>query len=444
MLGLHALIGVFMFFFKSLGDLYLLLIICFFFRKAYLVAPNKRAIIFLYACAYITSVEVLLRMTGGVLFYEASKYLVIVFSVCGIFSKGFYSRSIIYIFYLLLLVPSIYLSLYMIDYGLNVRKAIAFNLSGPYCLGIAAIFVYGLKITKDELLKLLNYLLYPLISIVVYLFVFNPNVSEIITGTGSNYTASGGFGPNQVATVLGLAMFILTTRYFYFSKIVFSKGIDLVLLGLVTFRAIVTFSRGGVLTALIMILAFLFFYFLIAKAKKRRRIGLSFIGLIILGAATWIISSSQTNGFIDKRYANQNATGVVKDDITTGRGSLLEFEFNQFLENPFFGVGVGRVKQLRFEETGLHVATHNEISRIISEHGLLGVLAFLILLITPLLFHLRNRQNLFFFSFYLFWLSTVNHSSMRIAAPAFIYALTLLHFVNEKPVIHRKQVIEQE
>ena len=30
---------------------------------------------------------------------------------------------------------------------------------------------------------------------------------------------------------------------------------------------------------------------------------------------------------------------------------------------------------------------------------------------------------------------------MRIAAPAFIYALSLLNFVNEKPIVHRKQVI---
>jgi O-antigen ligase len=304
--------------------------------------------------------------------------------------------------------------------------------------------VYGIQINKNEILRLFNFVLFPLISTTVYLFVYNPDVSEVITGTGSNYTSSGGFGPNQVATVLGLGMFILTVKYFYFSRTILAKSIDLILLAFFSFRAIVTFSRGGVITAVGMIIAFLIILFFSTSAQKKRSIFISILFFLSIASVTWIISSIQTNGFIDKRYANQNASGVEKDDLTTGRSELFEFELNEFLENPFFGIGVGRVKQLRFEATGQHAASHNELSRIIAEHGILGLLAFSILLITPLVFFLRTKKNIFFFSFYIFWFLTVNHSSMRIAAPAFIYALTLLNYKNENLTLHREQVIEQE
>ena len=439
---IHVIIGLAMYNFKFLGDVYLLAIITYFIYKAFTSHKSNKSLMLLYGCGYIVCVEVLLRMTGVAIFYEASKYTVILFSLIGIFSKGINYKSFSYVLYLLLLIPGIYITLYMFDYGLNIRKAIAFNLSGPFCLGISAIFVYGLKVNKNQILQLLNYSLYPLISILTYLFFYNPNVSTVITGTGSNFAASGGFGPNQVATVLGIGMFISSVKYFYFSKTQIAKLIDLGLLSLFAFRAVVTFSRGGVFTAVIMIVVFLFFLYLKSEGKQKRKIMFSVLIFSLIASLTWFITTVQTNGFIEKRYANENARGIKKEDITTGRTDLFEFELNRFIENPLFGIGVGRVKQLRFEAYGLHAASHNEMSRIIAEHGSFGLLAFSILLFVPLLFHLRNRKNIFFYPFYIFWLLTINHSSMRIAAPAFIYALSLLYYIDEKPIIHRKQVIE--
>jgi hypothetical protein len=36
----------------------------------------------------------------------------------------------------------------------------------------------------------------------IYLILYTPSVRDVITGTSSNYETSGGFGPNQVATIL--------------------------------------------------------------------------------------------------------------------------------------------------------------------------------------------------------------------------------------------------
>ena len=51
-----------------------------------------------------------------------------------------------------------------------------------------------------------------------------------------------------------------------------------------------------------------------------------------------------------------------------------------------------------------------------------------------------HRANFIFYACFLFWFATINHSGMRIAAPAYLYALCLLNVVNEKNLIHRKQI----
>lgn len=84
-------------------------------------------------------------------------------------------------------------------------------------------------------------------------------------------------------------------------------------------------------------------------------------------------------------------------------------------------------KELRKEALGgQEAASHNEISRMFSEHGLFGIFGLLILFITPFALYINNRQHLYFLSFFVFWLLTINHAAMRIAAPAFVYALCLL------------------
>jgi hypothetical protein len=66
----------------------------------------------------------------------------------------------------------------------------------------------------------------------------------------------------------------------------------------------------------------------------------------------------------------------VKIQSTTGRGDIAQTEWIMFLD-PIVGVG-----QERIEATGDVVASHSEVSRLLAEHGMLGVLSLLILGIT--------------------------------------------------------------
>ena len=438
--ALHMFVGMIVYFSESLAKVYFFLALAFFFYRI-IVSPNHlKTFEILKACAYFVGAEIFLRMTKGSISYEAGKYLIILFMTMGMFYKGISGKGYPYFLYIMLLIPSIFVASTTLSFDANFRTNIAFVLSGPVCLGIAALFCYDKKITMKQLNTLLLYVVLPIITHTVYIFLYNPTVRDVLSNTASNRAASGGWGANQVCTILGLGMFIMIVRLFTRSPNIGLKILNMVLFSAIAFRAIVTFSRGGVITAIATILAFLVIYYTKVSRKKRNEMiilfGLFFISL----AGTWVISSQQTDGFIDLRYANKDHLGREKEDLTTGRKELFENELRGFIQSPFFGIGSSRAKDQRIEVEGQGVTSHSEMSRLLAEHGMLGVMIILILVFKPFDLRSRNKRNYFFYAFLCFWFATINHSSMRIAAPAFIYALTLLNVTHEKHPVYRKQI----
>lgn len=425
--------------YRPLMQFYMLGIILYFLFK--IVVGKDKLYTVLLGSAYFVGAEVFLRMTKAMVFYETSKYVVILFSIIGIFYLGFKKTAYPYIIYLLLLLPGIWISYDVISYDANFRTSVLFNLSGPLALGIVSIFCFGKKIQFSKLLKILDYIIYPLIAMTVYVILYSPNVREIVTGTASDSALSGGYGPNQVATVLGLGVFILGSRLFIPYKNILVQWTMMFLMMLMAYRSLLTFSRGGVLTAVAMCMIFIFVLYMSTNLKTKTRISFKLIGMAVITLMVWSFALFQTGGLIGNRYANEDALGREKEDITTGRAELLTTEIDAFKENPFFGLGVGQVKTYFGQELGISIATHNEISRMLSEHGVFGIFALMVLIFTPMISKLNGRKNIYFYPFIAFWLLTISHSSMRIAAPAFIYALGILNIdynAKKKRVIHRK------
>lgn len=436
---IHALVGVAVYVVEPLSKIYYFAFLGYFFFRI-LKNKNKNFEI-LMACAYVVGSEVFVRMTGGGLFYEAAKYEIIAFSLLGLFYSGFKRKGVVFFLYLLLLAPGIVVSSETLSFDANIRTAIAFNLSGPVCLGISALFAYDKRISRNQMHHILLACMLPIISMSVYLFLYTPDLRNVLSGTESNFMASGGFGPNQVATILGLGMFLALNRVLFFSHNKILLVVNLLVLALMGYRGLVTFSRGGILVGILMILALLFLTY--RKTDTYNKQKLAFLVIVFGGVAlaTWLYSSYQTSGLLDLRYAGKDAAGRLQEDYTTGRTELIETEFEAFLENPFLGIGVGKNKEYRLQTEGVESASHNELSRLLAEHGLLGILAMLILLLTPLFYRFRNRTSLFFYPVLIFWFLTVNHSSMRLAAPAFIYALALLNIYYEKHTLLGQQVV---
>lgn len=402
---------------------------------------NNRNDEVLIAAAYMTGIEVFSRMTGGSISYEFAKYAVIGFLVIGMFYRGFNRNSWPYLFYIVFLIPGIFFSAMNLDYDTSVMKALASNLSGPVCLGISALYCYDRKISSERLQHILLALLLPIVTTTVYLYLFTPSIRDVVTGTQSNFEASGGFGPNQVSTILGLGILILFSRLFMYKSRLLNI-IDVSLLGLIAYRAIVTFSRGGVVTALVCVGVFFLVYFIYSNVKMRGESLPKIVTIAVVVISVWVWSSLSTGGLIDKRYANEDASGRAKQDLTTGRAELFNSELEAFYKFPLTGIGVGKIKEYRLEQTGRESASHNEVSRILSEHGLFGLMALAVLLLCPLIIRFKNRSNLFLFSFVAFWFLTINHSSMRLVAPAFVYGLAVLTIIRErkKTTVHRQQL----
>ena len=399
----------------------------FIFGVYYIIKKQNRNNEALIAAAYVVGSEVFLRMTGGNPLYEISKYGVMVFILIGMYYSGFSKGAVPYWIFLLLLVPSVVISVFVLNFDTDIRKAIAFNISGPVCLGLASLYTFRRKMALEEINRILLSMGLPIITCMVYLTFYTPNVQEVITGTESNFQTSGGYGPNQVATILGLGMFIFFSRVILDSKSKFQIIINLIIALNITYRGMLTFSRGGMITGFLMIvLLVVFLYF---KSNFGGRVKLNYIIVLVVFAlmATWTYTSFQTGGLINKRYSNQDAAGRVKQSQFTGREDVAQNEINTFLKNPIFGVGVGKGAEVREDETGIQVLSHDEITRMLAEHGSLGIVALLILFFTPLVLYLENKFNMFLLCFVAFWFLTINHAAMRTAAPAFVYSLSLLN-----------------
>lgn len=436
---IHILLGVIIFYIQGVSKVYGYLIVIV--GLLVLLKTRNRNDEVLYICAYIVGSEVFLRMTNGNPNHEFAKYSLVVFFLIGYVYSGFSKMSMPYLFFIIVLLPGVIIANETLDFGVVFRKKISFNLSGSLCLAVAAMHTFGRKITVGQIGNLLLIMGLPVISTAVYTQLYAPDLKEVLTGTSSNSDLSGGFGPNQVSTILGLGMFIFFTRIVLYSRTKLIFIVNVLIAFYVTYRGLLTFSRGGMITGFLMILIFLFFIYMSSKKKGRIKLNYFVLVFVVLVSAIWMFTSLKTDGLIDKRYANKNALGVEKKDLSTGRSQLVEEEIDWFLESPFFGIGVGKGTDYRTAKYGFLYASHNEITRLLAEHGMFGIVALLILFFTPIFYFMGNKDNIFLFCFLLFWLLTINHAAMRTAAPSFVYALSILKVrfdEEDEPVVHRK------
>jgi len=440
---LHCIIAFLLFSIKPLGKIYLPIVVVLSFFWI-IINENKNNEV-LYACAYIVGAEVLHRMTSNDFLFEIAKYSVAGFSVLGFFFSGISRRASIFYLFLLLLLPGILIGAYTLNLEAEVRKNIIFNVIGPVTLAICSIYTYGKKMTLSQINNLLLVLSLPIISTAVYLFFYTPNIKELITGTGSNFETSGGFGPNQVSTILGFGCFVFFTRLLLESKKPLLFIVNMVIFFYITYRGFITFSRGGMITAFVMIVVFLFIVFRSISSKAKDTLFLFVVISSFVFAGIWTYSNSQTSGLIENRYSNKDALGRKKESQLTGREDIMASEIEMFKNNIIFGVGAGKGREIRQEMGfGSGVNSHDELTRMLGEHGLFGLIGLIILFLVPIVYNLRKSElnyNLYAIPFLFFWLLTLNHAAMRIAAPAFIYALSLLNVYaieDEKPVVHRE------
>lgn len=421
-IAIHIVIG----FFSTFGFFpspygYLIIATC---LGVVLISGNKKEEAFIIA-SYVVGLEVFLRMVKGAPLFETGKYTIIIILLIGLITGQTKQKlTLAFPVYLMLLLLGIVFT--EAPAGESIRRAVAFNLSGPFALGVCAIYFYKRRVTLNEIYDALFFFLLPIFSMVTFMYFRTPDFSEIAFGGVSLSKTSGGFGPNQVATVLGFGIFVIGVFIITRKALTGFIILDAIILMYFTYRGLLTFSRGGIITAGIGIVVFAIFYLLYQRDFRKIFQYIIVSGIFLTGV--WLYTSDVTQGMLDNRYTNRNASGVKKEDASAGRVKIFTSQLKSFTNAPLFGIGVGNGKFERAKRVDITAASHNEMTRLIEEHGIIGLFILVMLLVIPIahFFRLNNFQRAILISFYLFWFLTINHSAMRIAFPAFIYALCLL------------------
>ena len=427
-LAFHIVLGLLVHFVGSFVFVYFAIFLAI--GTYWLVKNNDRDFQTLTLILYVVGLEVLFRMRSDGAMYDLGKYSVIYFCILSFGFIRINLKAWPYFLILILFIPGIVLTVNTFFFEIDVRKKIMFNLLGPFSMIFASLYAYNKPISLNRLNECLFAAAGPLVSILTLIIIYTPsNKDEVFSNTTSNFATSGGFGPNQMSVILGFGIFIFFIQFFFNTKDKLFSYLSLFLVFVFAYRGLITFSRGGMLTALMMVLAFCYMVFKLLNRQARSKFLGVFSLLVVLAIGAWMYSSYQTGGLIEKRYNNQDAAGRVKESKMSGREDIMETDLKFFEENPIFGVGPGIGGMMRGEDGLQGIQAHSEPTRLLAEHGMFGLIILLLLVFVPLLKYFRFRQyhHIYFFPFLIFWGLTINHAATRIVAPGVLYALTLLN-----------------
>lgn len=394
----------------------------------YLAASSTKLYRVAYVGAYIAGAEVLWRMTDALIFWEQGKYATILILTVAMVCHRKLRPNPLPIVYFLLLLPSTFLTVK--DAGwLEARELMSSNLSGPLTLMIAGSFFSQLKVTNSQMRQLFLAVIAPVVGIATIAFFGIATAEEIIFTDESNYATSGGFGPNQVSSVLGLGA--LLCFFLVLHKGVSNKA-KMTISGVMAFlgaQSALTFSRGGLYNALGAIV--LASFYLLRDARARIQFAILVV-LLIVGVKFIILPrlDSFTGGALVTRFQDTDFTN--RDDIV-----LLDLEI--WAENPILGVGPGLAKGYR-QEGNMSASTHTEFSRLVAEHGIFGLAALLVLLFAAgrnLIRARRSNQKAYVIALTGWSCLYMVNAAMRLAAPSFMLGLAFVTQLDEEKIRHQ-------
>ena len=392
----------------------------------YLAASSKNPDKAAYVAAYVATAGVLWRMNQASVFWEFAKYAsALILIMIWLRRKSSSQSMTLALFYFALLIPS---TAYTIThFGLTAmnRGALSANLSGPFALTVAVIYFSGCDARRLNLVKLLRSLLWPIIGVWTVAAYSTFTATDLHFSPDSNMITSGGFGPNQVSSVLGLGFILCLLlglhcqgsrlRWTYFA-----------IGGVLLVQTILTFSRGGVFNILVAV-AFLAFHSF-RNTRFFRIFAAVTVVATLLGSFFLLPRINEwTGGALEERYSSLD---------TTGRRSVAESDLKIWKENPILGVGPGLSSSYRLTWYGSKVSAHTEYTRALAEHGLFGAVALLLMMLIIWRSY-RAAPNAFAASWvgiFAGWaFAAMAHAGMRIAAISFVFALATLYWPRLRP-----------
>jgi hypothetical protein len=258
-------------------------------------------------------------------------------------------------------------------------------------------------------------------TLTVYTTLVATERGVVFHGTESLFVASAGFGPNQVSAVLGLAgllcyLLFLTNQSAGFG----SKAILIGAWILFTIESALTYSRGGIYMELAAAAVASFYAF----RQKVVRASLFALLLFLAAVASFLVVpylDSVSSGSFSDRYSSVDPTG---------RDVLIMDDLNGFARSPLYGVGVGMSEYFR---TVLRVTAHTEYTRLLGEHGMLGLIA--LGLFSFMLYHRWKDTHAgkpILTGFLLWGLLFLAIYATRMVAPVFLMAFSFAAYLSDE------------
>ena len=383
---------------------------------------------------YICSFEVFGRMIKAYPYipWEISKYLIFFISALILLIFKFKINDYVGILLLFFLIPGV-----IIDESnvVNLSKS-SYNLLGLIGMALLIIIINYEKINIDEFDMFIRLIWYSTITLLVYVVIKTPDYSTIKFSLSAIHDTAGGFGSNQVATILGLGMFL--SFYAWMNKLLFSGNhtLDGIFIGLFAYQGFLTFSRGGIFVG---ILAMICYSILLRKSKHYNKLiklkSLNplfyFSFSIFILFFSYSLINNITDGTIGLRYLGETGSTLsgqkikTLNTITTGRADIIIADLKIWYDNFIFGVGVGGSKYFREN----NVLNHTELSRLLAEHGLFGLLFFLVLFYSSFKKYFDNSNYMckeILIILFLIGISTSMHSSMRTFITPLLISISML------------------
>jgi hypothetical protein len=364
LLAAHAVLGVAMYNFRQSAVVHALLV----FAVGLYVVMRKTPVTVAYVGAYIAGSEVLWRLLGTPVPWEIGKYSISTLFGLALLRMGRRANwRLLPLIYFLMLLPSALAVLQNAGLDTNtVRMMLSFNLSGPLALCLSVWFLSQLSITRADLRRIILAFVAPCAALAAITLVATYAGEELVFTTESNEVTSGGFGPNQVSSALGIAAMLSFLCAIDRTADASVRAVNAFLVMLLAMQSAMTFSRGGLYSATLALAAGAPF---LLRARQTRW---SFIAVCVfaVGAATIVVVprlQTFTGGALETRFADTNPTN---------RLTLLRDDLRIWTKHPLLGVGPGASSDHRKSMSG---SGHTEYSRMLAEHGLFGFVSLLAL-----------------------------------------------------------------
>lgn len=372
----------------------------------------------LWTLGYIAGAEVLWRATGAAeqIAWEQARYFSFLILMVAILRRGKQQHlPLLPLLYSLYQLPAL---LFYVGRPLyQLRHWALGTLLGPLAITLFALYFSGLQLDRAALKRLAMVALAPVVGTAT-LGAYNLLTLPVRFGLSSNPLASGGMGPNQVSNILAFGAVLCWLLIVQQVGKRVQRALMTVILILLTVQMLLTFSRGGVWTLAIIVICTL--PLILRSNVHRWQILLLTTGVIVVFLLViwpWLVDL--TSGRIIARYSLLD---------TTGRWELFQSEIQIWLDHPIFGVGPGLARELVDEYVAeREMQAHVEFSRILAEHGLLGLLALAVLLVGSVRNYARASSweaRLWILAATLFALIYMAQSATRTVAPEFLYGLT--------------------